>query len=162
MTSSLKRRIALLAVGPVAGVAGYFYLEAVADDLEGSLASDMGGAANWLAVCSALFVVNYAIAWHHRASWPVTMGRLLVWGLGAYLCISNLVDLFGQNREAVWQVFGAEGPAGEAEIAFLRGSVLGWGLCLAMSITAIAVGFEREAPSEPGREDEDQSESSDM
>jgi hypothetical protein len=152
MTTRLRWRIGLLALAPLSALMGYLYLDHLADSLPADLTFRVDGVADWLAVCATLFVVNYVIAWFHRFSWPMTMGRLLVWGLGAYLCISNLVDLFGANREEAWQIVGLEESAAPQLVASLRGNALGWSLCLIMAIVAIAVGFEKEVHS---REEED-------
>jgi hypothetical protein len=143
-----RNKLLAVAVGPIVALALYLYL-GVADFSSAEAQGDgVGLIRQWLAILSALYTINYIIAWKYRSSWPMTMGRILVWGAVAYLCISHTVDLFGEHREVVWQIAGSDGPGSKELITLLRARLAGWVVCLAMSLVCIAVGFEKDASDE--------------
>jgi hypothetical protein len=138
----LKTRIALVAAWlPVALavlLAGWPAREA----LPPGMLADQASARNWLAVIALAYAASYVLAWFTRNSWSISMVRLLLWGLVAFLCISEVVDLFGGHQDVGWQVVGAAGSGDPATIDGLRGQLLCWGLALLMSLTCVFVGFE--------------------
>ncbi len=145
---SSRNKLIAIAVGPIAALALFLYLGAADFSSVEAQGDGVGLIRQWLAILSALYVINYAVAWKYRSSWHMTMGRLLVWGAVAYLCISHTVDLFGENREMVWQIAGSPGPGSAELISLLRARLAGWVVCLVMSLVCIAVGFEKDAQDE--------------
>lgn len=145
---SQRNKLIAIAVWPIAALALFLYLGATDFSPVEAQGVGVGLIRQWLAILSALYVINYVMAWKYRSSWPMTMGRILVWGAVAYLCISHTVDLFGEHREIAWQIVGSDGPGSEELIALLRARLAGWVVCLAMSLICIAVGFEKDAQEE--------------
>jgi len=148
-----RNKLIAIALGPIAALALFLYLGAADFSSVEAQGDGVGLIRQWLAILSALYVINYAIAWKYRSSWSMTMGRILVWGAVAYLCISHTVDLFGEHREMVWQIAGSDGPGSVEFIALLRARLAGWVVCLAMSLVCIAVGFEKDADDADEKED---------
>jgi hypothetical protein len=142
---TLKTRIMILAAWAV--IAGVILLVGwlTSGSLPEHLTGEVALARNWLGAILLGFVVNYAVAWRYRGSWTVTLVRSLVWAFVAYICISNIVDVFGEHRALAWQILGEDGPGKPEAIAGLR-----WILALRLAglISAaicIALGFEKEA-----------------
>jgi hypothetical protein len=70
------------------------------------------------------------------------MTRALIWAVIAYVCISNIVDLFGLNYEISNQILGI---ADGGEVLALTGIRLQLGaqaIMLIMAVTCIGFGFE--------------------
>ena len=132
----LRARIALVVLGPVLALAAL-----VAGPPADATAVAIG-ARNWLALIALGYAASSLLAWFTRRSWNISLVRMLVWGLVAFLCISELVDLIGQHRELAWQILGADGGGDPVIIADLRWQLACWALGLLMSLTAIFVGFE--------------------
>ncbi len=143
-----RNKLIAVAVGPIAALALFLYLGAADFSSAEAQGDGVGLIRQWLAILSALYVINYVIAWKYRSSWPMTMGRILVWGAVAYLCISHTVDLFGERREMAWQIIGSDGPGSKELISLLRVRLAGWVVCLAMSLVCIGVGFEKDSSDE--------------
>ncbi len=145
---SSRNKLIAIAVGPIVALSLFLYLGVADFSVVEAQGEGVGLIRQWLAILSALYVINYVVAWKYRSSWHMTMGRLLVWGAVAYLCISHTVDLFGENREMVWQIAGSDGPGSVEFISLLRARLAGWVVCLAMSLICIAVGFEKDTAEE--------------
>ncbi len=137
-------RIAIIALGPLAAVVVILLARHVQSALPTSVAGPLGIAYRWLGIISIMYIVNYLIAWRFIASWPIFMARSLVWGLIAYLCMSNLIDLFGENSALAWQILGAPGAEDSGVLKGLRGELAVWVVGLAMSAVCIGIGFEKE------------------
>lgn len=142
---SSKARIAILAawmlLAVVLLVAGWGAPAGLPSELSGEVAA----ARNWLAVILGGFAVNYAVAWLYRASWTVTLVRSLLWAVVAYLCISDIVDIFGENWDLAGQILGGDGPGAPDVVAGLRWRLALRAVGLASAAICIGVGFEKHA-----------------
>ena len=74
----------------------------------------------WLAGIVVLYLVNYLLAWRFAESWRISMSRMLVFGLIAYLCISNIIDIFGMNDSLWRQILGSEPPEDAGVVVSIR------------------------------------------
>ncbi|MFO8073543.1 MAG: hypothetical protein R6V85_16890 [Polyangia bacterium] len=142
---SFECRIVLIALWPAAALA----VDLAAPD-PGAAASEgvrssLESAGGWLWIIVALFGANWLLAWTFRRSWPMTLARSLVWALIAFLCISEIVDLFGENREIAWQIVGLEDGGDPRLLSGLRWLAAHWAVALGAAATCIAVGFEPRA-----------------
>jgi hypothetical protein len=97
----------------------------------------------WLEIVAVLYIANYLVAWRFSDSWPISMARMLIWAVIAYLGISNVVDIFGENRAYSWQILGFEEQQNPAHVSELRSRFIVWTLALIMSLVCIGIGFER-------------------
>jgi len=137
-------RLAIIAVGPLAAAIVILVVQNVQGSLPAGVAGPLKMAHRWLGIISVMYIVNYLIAWRFVSSWPIFMVRSLIWGLIAYLCMSNLVDVLGENSDIAWQILGAPGAAAREVLKGLRGELAIWSVALIMSAICIGVGFEKE------------------
>jgi hypothetical protein len=149
---SSRTKIAILAAWALAAagllIAGWGSPAGPPPELSGEVATSR----NWLALILGGFAINYVVAWFYRASWTVTLVRSLLWAVVAYICISDIVDIFGENWGLAGQILGSDGP-GEPEVV----SGLRWRLALrvaglASAAICIGVGFERRVDEADGRD----------
>ncbi len=141
-------RLVIIAAGPLAAAIVILAVQNVQGALPASVAGPLKIADRWLGIISVMYIVNYLIAWRFVSSWPVFMVRSLIWGLIAYLCMSNLVDLFGETSDLAWQILGAPGAATTDVLKGLRGELAIWSVALIMSVICIGIGFEKENDSD--------------
>ena len=127
----------LLAAGGVV-----LYARSLAEGLPMKAAEALGGASNGLVIAAALYAANWVIAWVYRESWPVTLARSLVFAVVAYVGLSNLIDLFGENREVIWQILGREPASDAVAISALRARAMCSVCVMGLSAIAIGLGFE--------------------
>lgn len=140
---SSRTRIAILtawAVGAVALLLGSWSAPA---GLPPEVGGEVATARNWLAVILGGYAINYALAWRYRASWTVTLVRSLIWAVAAYICISDIVDIFGENWDFAGQILGGDGPQDPDSIGGLRLRLALRAAGLASSALCIGVGFEK-------------------
>lgn len=135
-------RLAIIALGPLAAMAVILLGRGVLPSLPGRVGEPLADAHGWLLIITVLYIINFLISWRFWASWPVFVTRALIWALIAYLCISNIVDLFGENSKIGWQILGAEGGGDRAVVTGLRGQLYSWAVGLAMAAICIGIGFE--------------------
>lgn len=140
---SSRTRIAILAAWALAAAVLLIAGWASPDGLPQELSGEVATARNWLALILAGFAVNYAVAWFYRASWTVTLVRSLLWAVVAYICISDMVDLFGENLDLAWQILGDDGPGKPEVISGLRWRLALRTAGLASAAICIGVGFEK-------------------
>ncbi|MCP4676565.1 MAG: hypothetical protein GY854_13830 [Deltaproteobacteria bacterium] len=138
-----ETRLAVIAVGPLVAVAVILLGERSAQLLEANAAASLRSGHHWLAVITVLYLANFLVAWRFAQSWPITATRLLIWAVIAYLGISHLIDLLGNNSTLAWRALGVGNPDGTpGRILELRARIATWGIILFMSIVCVAVGFE--------------------
>ena len=142
-------RIVVAISGIAAAIAVALYARAVARALQPAAAEPLEIAADVLSVAAALYVVNWVLAWVYRDSWPVTLGRCLVFAVVAFVGLSSLVDVFGENRGLAWQILGCDDPVDLLVIQALRAQAVCHAAVIALGAICIGFGFER------GRDDED-------
>jgi hypothetical protein len=139
---SFGHRIVLIALWPAAALV----VELASPDPGGAapegVGSSLKSAGEWLWIIVALYGANWLLAWTYRRSWPMTLARSLVWALIAFLCISEIVDLFGENREIAWRIVGLGEGGDPGLLSGLRWLVAHWTAALGAAATCIAVGFE--------------------
>lgn len=138
-TSPPRIRVAIAVAGLAAAAAIALCARAVGEGLAPEPAEALDRASDGLALVGAMFAANWIVAWIYRSSWPVTVARCLVFAVVAYVGVSELVDLFGENRDVAWQILGADPPADAAAVAGLRARGLSW-LCVT-GLAALAIGF---------------------
>jgi hypothetical protein len=148
-------RIAVAVFGIAAAIAVVLYARAVARVLPLALNAPVETAADGLSVAAAMYAVNWVLAWVYRASWPVTLGRCLVFAVVAYMGLSSLVDVFGGNRGLAWQIFGVDAASDSVLICSLRAQMISYGAVVGLAAICIGFGFERRrGDAEPGDEGE--------
>jgi hypothetical protein len=141
-TRNTRIRIAVAAAGLVAAGAILLYARSVAKGLPLGPAEALDGASDGLVIATALYAVNWVIAWVYRRSWPVTLARSLVFAVVAYVGLSNAVDVFGEHRELAWQICGLAPVADHVLVAGLRAEAMCALGVLGLSAIAISLGFE--------------------
>jgi hypothetical protein len=138
-----RLRLAIAVLGLAGAGAVALYANAVGRGLSLALGDAVEQAADGVLIAAALYLANWILAWVYRASWPVTLGRCLVFAVVAYVGVSSLVDLFGENRGLAWQILGAESPGDPALVAALRARGVCHATVIALAAIAIGFGFER-------------------
>ncbi len=103
---------------------------------------DVLSSRNWLLATLMAYIVNYAIAWFLKHSFGWTAVRMLISSIFAYLSISEIVDLMGENFDNIGQIMGGSGSLTGEAIKEIRFITVAWIFSLVLMITAIAVGFE--------------------
>lgn len=136
---SLVTRLAVLSIWPLVGLAAL----ALSPGLDAGPGDALVAARRWLAALLGCYTVSAVVAWRLAGSWTVNLVRMLLWGVVAYLCLDQLIYLFGESDGAAWQIVGADGPLGAEEISIPRWRAVFWSVALGASITSIAVGFEK-------------------
>lgn len=140
---STRVRIAILATWGLGALALLLGGWSAPGGLPEGLADEVTSARNWLAAILVGYVVNYVVAWHYRVSWTVTLARSLIWAVAAYICISDTVDIFGENWDLADQILGSA-PLGDAEsIGGLRLRLAFRLVGLVSAALCIGVGFEK-------------------
>ena len=135
-------RIAVAVLGLVAAGAVVLYARSLAKALPIDPAARLESASDGLAIAAGLYAVNWILAWVYRTSWPVTLARCLILAVVAYVGVSNLVDLFGENRALSWQILGTQPPVDALVVAGLRARAACSVVVIALSAIAIGLGFE--------------------
>jgi hypothetical protein len=130
-------RLAVIVLGPLAALAAV------------GLGRTLGvtAAGPWLSLLAAIYAAGFMIAWRFRNSFSVSLGRMLIWAVVAYLAISHIVDLVGQSELALDKLVGlAATDSGGPALAEIRALLAAWAAALVMSIISIAIGFENRYP----------------
>jgi hypothetical protein len=99
-------------------------------------------AVQWLGIVTVMYLVNHVIAWRYAKSWPIFVTRSLIWAVVAYLCISNIVDLFGLNYEISNQILGISSHGESPVLRSIRIRIGAQAIMLVMAIMCIGFGFE--------------------
>ncbi len=135
----LSTRLGIIAVWPLVAI----IVLALGDAPETSESiGPLLTAQRWLAGITVLYLANFVLAWRFAASWPVSMTRLLIWGLIGYICISEIVDLFGENEGLGAAIFSGRDLGDPALTASLKGQLVDWTIGLVMAVVCIGIGFE--------------------
>ncbi len=138
-----ETRLAVIAVGPIMAVVVILLGDRSAQVLGTDAAAMLRSGHHWLAAITVLYLLNFLIAWRFAQSWPISATRLLIWAVIAYLGISHLIDLFGNNSALAWRALGMGNQDGaSSRVIELRAQIATWGIILFMSIVCIAIGFE--------------------
>jgi hypothetical protein len=140
---STKARIGILAAWAVGAGALLIGGWTAPEGLSGGEGAEVAAARNWLAAILGGFVINYVLAWRFRASWTVTLVRSLVWAVAAYICISDIVDIFGENWDLAGQILGSDGSGDPGALSGLRLRLTFRVVGLVSSALCIGVGFEK-------------------
>ena len=114
-----------------------------ADALPEALALPITVEQQWVAGVLVLYVLNAAAAWRFRDSYAVSAARMLLFAGAAFLSVSHGVDLVGENRALLPNLFGADTAAEQLPFVLqLQARLAATAAILTLSLTAIAVGFE--------------------
>ncbi|MCP4599697.1 MAG: hypothetical protein GY847_04020 [Proteobacteria bacterium] len=139
-------RLGIIACWPIIAVAVILLGRSSFFSLPGDSVESLVSAHQWLAVITVLYIFNYLAAWRYSSSWPLSMSRMLLWAVIAYLCISNIIDLLGENWSIAGQILGLSGEVpgdgGSAVVIEMRWRLAVWAAALAMSCVCIGIGFE--------------------
>lgn len=112
------------------------------DVLDSEAVGVVTGAHRWLIFTIILYLVNYLIAWKYPDSWRISMGRMLIFGVLAFLCLSRVVDLFGTHESLFSQILGFEPPLDWKVVVELRMRIASWFVACCLSLVCIGFGFE--------------------
>ena len=145
---STKARIAILTAWAVGSLALLLGSWSAPEALSAEVGGEVATARNWLAAILGGYAVNYVLAWRYRASWTVTLVRSLIWAVAAYICISDIVDIFGENWDFAGQILGGDGPKDPDTIGGLRLRLALRVVGLVSSALCIGVGFEKHVDEE--------------
>jgi len=148
-------RLAIAVSGIAAAIAVVLYARAVAHALPSALAPPVETAVDGLSIAAALYVVNWVLAWVYRASWPVTLGRCLVFAVVAYMGVSSLVDVFGENYGLKWQILGLDAAADATLVGALRARAVSYVAVIALAAICIGLGFEKRPDDDEDAPDDD-------
>ncbi|MDJ0766710.1 MAG: hypothetical protein QNJ97_27305 [Myxococcota bacterium] len=132
--------VALVALTAVIIIAVVYY--GLAATLETETAEGLNTALRLLGIVTALYAVNFVVAWRFASSWPIGMVRMLAWGVIAYLYLSGIVDILANDRSLIPEIIGLAEPRDGLSIAVLRGRLAAGVVGLIMACVAIGVGFE--------------------
>jgi hypothetical protein len=139
-------RLAIVAASPLAAIFAIAIGRSMVRGLSLDVSMSLAISHNWLIGATVFYLVNYLVAWKYANSWPISMSRMLIWSILAYICISNIVDIFGMHKEIAWQIVGVGSGGSPETLTGLRAHLSVWIVVLAMSVTCIAVGFETSDP----------------
>jgi hypothetical protein len=137
---SFGTRLIIIAVWPLVAVALVLFNRSAAS--APAVAQAIGVSHQWLGILAGLYIGNFLVAWRFSGSWSNFLARSLIWGIIAYVCISNIIDLLGNNWDFAGQILGGTGGGDPGMITSIRARLGVWGVGLAMAATCIAVGFE--------------------
>lgn len=135
---TLPNKLAVLLMLPIASI-GIYVVGNNVEDVENNI---VNASKNWLLIHLTVYFFNYILAWFARASWPVTMGRMLICGVFGFICLSELVDLIGHNYGNWAQLLGGEGVLSEISVKATRYAIISWISATVLMITSIGIGFE--------------------
>lgn len=138
------KKLSLIILWPIAALSAIVYGRFAASGLSVEAQEIIAASHQWLTIVIALYIMNFFAAWRWSDLWPLSLSRLLIWAVIAYLCISKTIDLIGETPESRWQLIGVAGAAEADLLTQIRAELSVWLTALAMSLTAIAVGFEKQ------------------
>lgn len=102
----------------------------------------------WLAMIIVLYLINFVVAWRYANSWRISMSRMLIFGVIAYLCISYVIDIIGNNDSLFRQIVGFSPPVDLGLVVSIRMRILSWFVGCCLSLVCIGLGFEMGGRSE--------------
>ncbi len=143
-----RTRFVFIAVWPLLAVWLILYGANSMSSVPPSVGEPAMVAVQWLGIITIMYAINHIIAWRYAKSWPIFVTRALIWAVIAYVCISNIVDLFGMNYKISNQILGLsdgrEGPV----LTGIRLQLGAQAIMLIMAVTCIGFGFESSAAEE--------------
>jgi hypothetical protein len=142
-TLKFGKRLALIAFFPLTALVvilmGYGALPGLSEEASYRLTS----AHRFLGFVIVAYIVNYLVAWKYTKSWPVSMTRMLIWGVAAYLSLSSGIDVFLNNRDMLAQVLGTSDATDLNLVYELRSRLGAYVAALVMACVCIGIGFEK-------------------
>jgi len=154
-------RIIIAISGIAAAIGVVLYARSVARSVPLPMGGPVETAADGLSVAAALYAVNWVLAWVYRASWPVTLGRCLVFAVVAYVGLSSLVDVFGEHEGLAWQILGVDAASDAKLVLALRARAICDAVVLGLSAICIGFGFERGRSEEEAESEDDEGDDAD-
>jgi hypothetical protein len=144
----LNCRMAVLLTAPLAGAVVFSLGESVVAAAPEALSETVSSARTWLAVFSALHILNLGVAWFFRHHFAPTAARMLVAGVFAYIAISAIVALISGIWGSAGQLFGGAGSLDEAAVVSVRYALICWSVSLVSALIGIGISFEDSSASE--------------
>jgi hypothetical protein len=143
-----RTRFVFIAVWPLLAVWLILYGTNSMSSVSPSVGEPVMVAVQWLGIITIMYVINHVVAWRYAKSWPIFMTRALIWAVIAYVCISNIVDLFGMNDEISNQILGLTDGGEDPVLTGIRLQLAAQAVMLIMAVTCIGFGFESSAAEE--------------
>lgn len=141
MSRNLKWTV-ILADG-AAAVGVLFYAYAVLNRPQTVDTSPLVVEQQWLLGMLVLYAANFAIAARFRHSFSRTAGRMLFFAVIAFVVLSHGIDILGEHRAILPQVFGFDAISIEsAESNILRARIAVMAAMLSLCLACIGIGFE--------------------
>jgi hypothetical protein len=137
-----RTRFAIIAVWPLVAVGVILYGKSSMSSVPAPMVEPAMAAVRWLGIVTVMYLVNHFAAWRYAKSWPIFVTRALIWAVIAYLCISNIVDLFGINYEISNQILGLSGGGDPHFLSSIRLQIGAQVVMLVMAVVCIGFGFE--------------------
>jgi hypothetical protein len=134
----------IIIANALAAAGVYFYCETVSTSLPSSSVSALVVEQQWLAAMSFLYILNFAAAFKFRDSFAVSASRMLFFGVAAFVVVSHAIDICGDFRSILGQVFSLETFVKEDVVLVMevRARLTAMAAMTILCLTCIAVGFE--------------------
>ncbi|MCU0665354.1 MAG: hypothetical protein MUC50_23890 [Myxococcota bacterium] len=146
MNLTFSTKLMILSLPPLLAGAALLFGRITAASLPEQLAQPIAGVHGWVLGLSAFYFASVFIAWRYAGHVGLSAGRMLLWGLIAFMCLSNAIDLLTDHRSLIGAVFGQATTVEVDLVSSLRCQLAGWAALVAMSVLAIAIGFKSGIP----------------
>ncbi|MBN2802830.1 MAG: hypothetical protein JXR91_07035 [Deltaproteobacteria bacterium] len=137
----LSNKIPLILIFPIGAIGLYF----MGENTPNVSFEEISSVRNWLWGAVVVYSINFILAWFFKDSFGWNMARMLFSGVIAYISISQLISLGGENFDNIFQIFGAAGSLDQDYAKDFRYIMITWLYLLVMMIISIAVGFEEDS-----------------
>jgi hypothetical protein len=142
MPSSFAIKLTALSVPPLLAGGVVLWGRSIGAGLTETLRQPIEAAHFWVLVLCAVYIVSAFVAWRYAGHFGLSAGRMLLWGLIAFVCLSNALGLFTDHRSAIEGIFGQVSDVAPDLLSSLRAQLAAWSALVLMSVVAIAIGFE--------------------
>lgn len=134
----------ILAAG-AAAIGALLYSYSVLNQPQSTDASSLIVEQQWMLGMLVLYVVNFVVSARIRNSFSATAGRMLFFAVIAFIVLSHAIDILGEHRSQLPQVFSFEGSAVESSIGdIIRARIAVMAAMLSLCLACIGIGFETE------------------
>jgi hypothetical protein len=122
----------------------YLYCRAASAALPAQSAVALIVEQQWLAALLFLYLLNFVAAFRFRDSVAVSAARMVFFGIAAFVVVSHAIDICGDFRSILTQVFsfGTEATVNVLLVAEVRARLAAMAAMTVLCLTCIAVGFE--------------------
>lgn len=142
MPSSFALKLTALSVPPLLAGGVVLWGRSASAGLSETLRQPIEAAHFWVLVLCAVYIVSAFVAWRYAGHFGLSAGRMLLWGLIAFVCLSNAVGLLTDHRSAIDAILAQASDVPQDLVTSLRAQLAAWVALVLMSVFAIAVGFE--------------------